>query len=58
MCVVLPPDSFEELCKSGNGVKYMLGLFSEKVVCEIHRFRFQKRLWIHVGSVSFNSRVI
>lgn len=29
MCVVLPPDSFEELCKSGNGVKYMLGLFSE-----------------------------
>lgn len=30
MCVVLPPDSLEELCKSGNGLKYMLVLFSEK----------------------------
>lgn len=30
VCVVLPPDSLEELCKSGNGLKYMLILFSEK----------------------------
>lgn len=40
MCVVLPPDSHEELCKSGEGLKYMLVLFSEKkkVLCEIIGF--------------------